>query len=124
MFERDGILERVRDLGARVVEPRLREMAARHPSVGEVRGLGLFWAIELVQDAATREPLVPFNASGADAAPMAAVAAACKRAGLWPFVHFNRLHVAPPLVITEDELVRGLDIIDEALDVADGYVGS
>ena len=97
-------------------------MAAAHPSVGEVRGLGLFWAIELVADPATREPLVPFNASGADAAPMAAVAAACKQAGLWPFIHFNRLHVAPPLVITEDELVRGLDIIDAALDVADGYV--
>ncbi|MFD4421055.1 aspartate aminotransferase family protein [Agromyces sp. NPDC058484] len=122
VFERDGILERVRDLGTRVVEPRLRAMAQRHPSVGEVRGLGLFWAIELVKDAATREPLVPFNASGPDAAPMAAVAAACKQAGLWPFVHFNRMHVAPPLVITEDELVRGLDIIDEALTVADGYV--
>ena len=89
-----------------------------------MRGLGLFWAIELVKDAATREPLVPFNASGADAAPMAAVAAACKQAGLWPFIHFNRMHVAPPLVITEDELVRGLDIIDEALTVADGYVAA
>lgn len=122
VFERDGILERVRDLGSRVVEPRLREIAAKHPSVGEVRGLGLFWAIELVSDAATREPLVPFNAAGPDAAPMAAVAAACKRAGLWPFIHFNRMHLAPPLVITEDELVRGLDIIDEALSVADGYV--
>ena len=55
---------------------------------------------------------------------MAAVAAACKRAGLWPFIHFNRMHVAPPLVITEDELVRGLDVIDEALDVADGYVAA
>jgi taurine--2-oxoglutarate transaminase len=122
VFERDGILERVRDLGSRVVEPRLREIAAKHPSVGEVRGTGLFWAIELVRDPATREPLVPFNASGPDTAPMAAVAAACKQAGLWPFIHFNRMHVAPPLVITEEELVRGLDIIDEALGVADGYV--
>lgn len=119
VFERDGILERVRDLGSRVVEPRLREIAAAHPSVGDVRGLGLFWAIELVKDRETREPFVPFNAAGPDAAPMAAVAAACKKAGLWPFVHFNRMHVAPPLVITEDELVRGLDIIDEALSVAD-----
>ncbi|RXZ48925.1 aspartate aminotransferase family protein [Agromyces fucosus] len=122
VFERDGILERVRDLGLRVVEPRLREIAAKHPSVGEIRGAGLFWAIELVRDPASREPLVPFNASGADAAPMAAVAAACKQAGLWPFIHFNRMHVAPPLVITEEELVRGLDIIDEALTIADGYV--
>jgi taurine--2-oxoglutarate transaminase len=119
VFERDGILERVRDLGSRVVEPRLREIAAAHPSVGDVRGLGLFWAVELVQDRETRTPLVPFNAAGADAAPMAAVAAACKRAGLWPFIHFNRLHVAPPLVISEAELRRGLDIIDEALAEAD-----
>ncbi|KZE42112.1 aspartate aminotransferase family protein [Microbacterium sp. T32] len=121
VFRRDGILARVRDLGERVVGPRLREMAEKHPSVGEVRGRGLFWAIELVRDRETREPLVPFNAAGADAAPMAAFAAACKKAGLWPFTHFNRVHVAPPLVITEDELVRGLDIIDEALSVADGF---
>ena len=124
VFERDGILERVRDLGERVVKPRLREMAERHPSIGEVRGRGLFWAIELVRDSETREPLVPFNAAGADAAPMAAFAAACKKAGLWPFTHFNRVHVAPPLVITEEELVRGLDIIDEALTVADEAAAS
>lgn len=121
VFERDGILERVRDLGSRVVEPRLREIARRHPSVGEVRGLGLFWAIELVRDRTTREPLVPFNASGVDAAPVAAVAAACRKSGVWPFTHFNRLHVAPPLVISEEELARGLDAIDSALHVADEY---
>ncbi|MCD1572840.1 aspartate aminotransferase family protein [Agromyces mediolanus] len=121
VFERDGILERVRDLGERVVAPRLAELQEKHPSVGDVRGLGLFWAIELVKDRETREPLVPFNASGAAAAPMAAFAAACKQNGVSPFVHFNRTHVAPPLVITEDELVRGLDVIDEALTVTDGY---
>ena len=121
VFERDGILERVRDLGERVVEPTLRSWAQTHPSVGEVRGRGLFWAVELVRDRETREPLVPFNASGADAAPMAAFAAAAKKAGVWPFVHFNRTHIAPPLVITEDELVRGLSVIDEALTVADHH---
>jgi len=122
VFERDGILPRVRDLGARVVGPRLREMARRHPSVGDVRGMGLFWAIELVRDRKTRDPLVPFNASGADAAPVAAVAAACKKAGVWPFTHFNRVHIAPPLVIAEEELVRGLDAVDNALHAADEYV--
>ena len=90
--------------------------------MGDVRGTGLFWAIELVRDRETGEPLVPFNAAGADAAPMNAVAAACKAAGLWPFVHFNRLHIAPPLVISEEDLVRGLAIIDEALRVAHSYV--
>ena len=124
VFRRDGILERVRDLGERVVRPRLEQMAARHPSVGEVRGLGLFWAIELVRDRQSREPLVPFNAAGADAAPMAAFAAACKKAGLWPFTHFNRVHVAPPLIVSEDDLVRGLDIIDRALEVTDAEAAS
>ncbi len=118
-FARDGILERVRDLGERVVAPTLQEWAERHPSVGEVRGAGLFWAVELVRDRETREPLVPFNAAGADAAPMAEFAGACKRAGLWPFIHFNRTHIAPPLIIEEDELRRGLEIIDRALETAD-----
>lgn len=122
IFEEEGILERVRDLGERVVRPRLEAMAAKHPSVGEVRGTGLFWAIELVKNGETREPLVPFNAAGEAAAPFNAVVAACKSAGLWPFAAGNRLQVAPPLIISEDDLVAGLEIIDAALDVADGYV--
>ncbi|MCK2032795.1 aspartate aminotransferase family protein [Microbacterium sp. KSW4-4] len=121
VFRRDGILERVRDLGERVVGPTLRSWAQSHPSVGEVRGRGLFWAVELVRDQRTREPLVPFNATGADAAPMTAFAAAAKRAGVWPFTHFHRVHIAPPLVIEEAELVRGLAAIEEALAVADRY---
>ncbi|MFD6700580.1 MULTISPECIES: aspartate aminotransferase family protein [unclassified Microbacterium] len=121
VFRRDGILERVRDLGSRIVEPTLQGWLEKHPSVGEVRGQGLFWAVELVRSKETREPLVPFNAAGADAAPMGAFVAAAKKGGVWPFVHFNRTHIAPPLVITEDELVRGLAALDEALDVADGY---
>ncbi len=121
IFEEEGILERVRDLGARVIEPRLKELAEKHKSVGEVRGKGFFWALELVVDRETREPLVPFNASGEAAAPFNAVVAACKQAGLWPFAAGNRLQVAPPLVTSEEDLVRGLDIIDAALDVADSY---
>ncbi|MHA3684049.1 aminotransferase class III-fold pyridoxal phosphate-dependent enzyme [Leucobacter sp. HY1910] len=122
IFEEEQILERVRDLGERVVRPRLEAMAEKHPSVGEVRGKGLFWAIELVKNRETREPLVPFNASGEAAAPFNAVVGACKAAGLWPFAAGNRLQVAPPLVISEEDLIKGLDIIDEALNVADSYV--
>lgn len=115
IFDEDRILDRVRDLGERVVRPRLEEMKEKYSIVGEFRGLGLFWAIELVKDRETREPLVPFNASGADAAPMNDFAGYCKKNGVWPFVHFNRVHVAPPLVISEEELVRGLDVYDTAL---------
>src|SRR5690606_19339119 len=112
IFEEEGILERVRDLGERVVGPRLAQLQEKHKSIGEVRGRGLFWAMELVLDRETREPLVPFNAAGEAAAPMNAVVAACKQAGLVPFVHFNRLQVAPPLVISEEDLIKGLDIMD------------
>jgi len=121
IFEQDGILERVWDLGARVIEPRLREIAAKHPSVGEYRGKGLFWALELVKNRDTREPLVPFNASGEAAAPMNAVVTACKRAGVWPFVQYNRVQIAPPLIIGEEDLLKGLALIDEALEIADSH---
>ncbi|MER7279620.1 aspartate aminotransferase family protein [Dactylosporangium sp. NPDC000244] len=118
----EAIPERVRDLGERVVRPRLEKLRDRHPSVGDVRGLGLFWAIELVRDRGTREMLVPYNAAGPAAKPMADVIAACKRRGVWPFTHFNRVHVVPPLIISEEELLQGIDAIDDALETADEHL--
>ena len=117
----DGIVEHARRMGAEVVGPELEKIAARHPSVGEVRGLGMFWAIELVRNQETREMLVPYNATGDAAKPMLELAAACKSRGLWPFVHFNRLHVVPPCVISEADLRAGLAIIDDALEVTDAH---
>ncbi|WP_433059200.1 aspartate aminotransferase family protein [Dactylosporangium sp. CS-033363] len=122
VMQDESIPSRVRDVGERVVRPRLEKLRDRHPSVGDVRGLGLFWAIELVRSKETREMLVPYNASGAAAKPMADVVAACKARGVWPFTHFNRVHVVPPLIISEEDLLRGIDAIDDALDVADAYV--
>jgi taurine---2-oxoglutarate transaminase len=121
-FEAGAILPYVRRAGEDLVRPALEKIAARHPSVGEVRGLGMFWAIELVRDPQTRAPLVPFNASGPDAAPMAELIAACKARGLFPFTHFNRMHVVPPCNTSEAELRLGLGIIDEVLEIADRYV--
>jgi len=121
IFREEGIVEHARALGEEVIGPELRALAERHPSVGEVRGLGVFWALELVRDRSTREPLVPFNAAGADATPMNEFAAACKQRGLWPFTHFNRTHVVPPCTTTADEVREGIAILDEALTVADRY---
>ncbi|NNG39463.1 aspartate aminotransferase family protein [Flexivirga sp. ID2601S] len=121
IFEEEEILGHVRRMAQDVYEPRLRELADRHPSVGDVRGIGAFWALELVRDRDTREPLVPFNATGADAAPMAQFAAACKQRGLLPFTHFNRTHVVPPCTTTRDEALEGIAILDEALKVADEH---
>ena len=108
--------------GTDVLGPGLQKLAAAHASVGEVRGLGCFFAVELVRDPETREGLVPFNASGDAAKPMVEVLNACKSRGLWPFAHFNRIQMAPPLIVTEDEVGRALEILDEALEVADSYV--
>ena len=121
IYKEEGLIARARHLGDDVIGPALRSMQQRHPSVGDVRGLGMFWALELVRDRTTREPLVPFNVSGASDVPMAEFAAACKQRGLWPFVVANRLHVVPPLVIDEQLLRDGLAIIDEALHVADRH---
>ncbi|MFD3893829.1 aspartate aminotransferase family protein [Streptomyces cellulosae] len=122
VMEEEGVVENAASLGASVVGPGLRELAGRHPSVGEVRGTGMFWAVELVRDRETREPLVPYNASGEANAPMTAFAAAAKKAGLWPFVNMNRTHVVPPLNTSEAELKEGLAALDAALSVADEYV--
>ena len=121
IFKEEKIIENARQLGAEVIGPELQKIAAKHPSVGEVRGLGVFWAIELVRDRKSRKPFVPFNASGADAKPMGEVMAACKAGGVWPFAHFNRLQVTPPCTTTAEEAREGLAAIDKALEVADKY---
>ena len=122
IFEDEGLLDRVRKVGEGLLRPELEAIAERHPSVGEVRGLGMFFAVELVRDRTTREPLVPFNAAGAAAAPMVEFAAACRAGGVWPFIGGNRLHVAPPLVTSDEDLRTGLAAVDAALDVADALV--
>lgn len=108
-------------LGRDVLGPGLRAIAERHPSVGEVRGLGVFWAVELVRSRETREMLVPYAASPADSQPVQEVMAACKARGLWPFANYNRIHMAPPCNTTADEAEEALQILDEALKVADCY---
>lgn len=122
IFKEEGIIEHARMLGDDVIGPELLKLKEKHPSVGDVRGLGVFWAIELVRNRETREPLVPFNAAGPDAAPMTELVAACKAAGLWPFTHFNRMHVVPPCTTPVDEVHQGLAIIDEVLELADARV--
>ena len=119
IFKDEGIIENARRLGADVIGPELAKIADRHPSVGEVRGLGVFWAVELVRNRATRAPLVPYNAAGADAQPMTDVAGAMKARGVWPFTHFNRVHFVPPCTVNAAEVDEGITALDAALAVAD-----
>ncbi|MEU8270404.1 aminotransferase class III-fold pyridoxal phosphate-dependent enzyme [Sphaerisporangium sp. NPDC049002] len=121
-MKEDGIVENAARIGEQVIGPGLREIAERHPSVGEVRGLGVFWALELVRDRETREMLVPGAAGGAETRPVDEVVAACKARGLWPVYNYNRIHVVPPCTITDTEAKEGLAILDEALTKADAHV--
>lgn len=115
-MESEGMVENAHRLGAEVIGPRLEELKDNHPSVGDVRGLGAFWAIELVRDRETREPLAPY---GQTPAVMSEIIAECKRLGVLPFLNMNRLHICPPLNISEEDVLFGIDVIDQALHLAD-----
>jgi len=119
-FQEEGIVEHAAEMGG-VLADELRGLEERHPSIGEVRGLGCFWGIELVRNRETREPLVPFNATGEAFAPVARLAKAALERGLYLMTHWNVIMVVPPLTITREELDEGIAVLDEALALADEY---
>jgi taurine--2-oxoglutarate transaminase len=117
----EGVVENAARIGEDVLRPGLTEMASRHPSVGEVRGLGVFFALDLVKNRATREPIAPY---GGSSPAMDDLVRACKERGLLPFTNYNRLHVVPPCTVSADEAREGLAILDDALDAADAHTVS
>jgi taurine--2-oxoglutarate transaminase len=118
----ERLVENAAALGA-VLGEGLVDLAGDHASVGEVRGLGLLWGLELVHDRETRAPLVPYAAKGEAAQPMAALRSAARDRGLHLYVHGNLLIVAPPLIVRRDEIETGLGMLDEVLAVADRLAG-
>jgi len=119
-FQEEGIVENAAATGE-VFRTELGKLADKHPSIGEVRGLGCFWGLELVRNRETREPLVPFNATGEAAAPVGRLAKAALERGLYLMTHWNVVMVCPPLTITPEELAEGIAILDESLAIADEY---
>ena len=120
-FKDEGIVENAAERGEDFREG-LQALALKHPSIGEVRGLGCFWGLELVKSRETREPLVPYNGAAEDAAPVTRLAKAAMERGLYLMTHWNVILICPPLTITREELDEGLAILDEALAIADEYV--
>jgi taurine--2-oxoglutarate transaminase len=107
----EDIIGNAARIGADVLGPGLRDLAERHPVIGEVRGTAVFWALDLVSDRATRAMLAPYG--GASPA-MNTLVAECRARGLMPFTNYNRLHVVPPCTVSESEAKEGLAILDEA----------
>jgi len=117
-MQEEHIIENAKSIGDEVLRPGLEEMASRHRIIGEVRGLGVFFALDLVTDRATKEPLAPY---GASSPAMNELVAACRAQSLLIFANFHRLHVVPPCTITADEADEGLARLERALSVADKY---
>ena len=105
-MDEEGIIDNARVIGTDHLAPGLAQLAAKHPMIGEVRGVGVFWALDLVDDPETRDPV-----SGA---VIAQLKTELMSRGLFPFSADNRIHVVPPCVVTPDEVARALAIYDEA----------
>src|SRR5215469_12135757 len=118
VYKEDHLIDNAKALG-KVLEIELRSLAARHPSVGDVRSIGLFSIVELVKNRETREPLTPYNPKASELGPMPALNAFFREHGLFTFVRWNGFFVNPPLCITEEQLREGLAIIDQGLEITD-----
>ena len=118
----EKIVENAALMGEKVIKPLLEDLMAKHKVIGEIRGKGVFWALDLVTDRATRAPLAPY---GASSPAMNELVAACKKLGLFPFNNYNRMHICPPCNITEAELREGFAILDQAFaSIAHHYTGA
>ncbi len=121
-YRRLGLIERAAMLGE-VLGSKLKKVKERHPSVGDVRGLGLFWAIELVRDRAKKTPFnVPQDKLDAKPMMIDQVTSECMKRGVFVVGWINHLVIAPPLIASEAELDQGVAAIDEALQIADAAV--
>jgi taurine--2-oxoglutarate transaminase len=117
-MKEEKIVENAASIGKNVLEPGLNALMEKHAVIGEVRGLGVFWALDLVKNRETREPLAPY---GGTSPAMTELVTECKNRGLMPFANFNRMHVVPPCVVTEAEAKAGLEILDQVFTVIDAH---
>ncbi|AHM63009.1 Acetylornithine transaminase [Flammeovirgaceae bacterium 311] len=118
IYEDDNLIENAALMG-RYLEQRVKEMKKQHPSIGDFRNTGLLGCLELVKNRTTKEPFAPFNAKPSEMAVMNKVAAKLKELGLYTFVRWSYVFIAPPLCINQEQMDEGLAIISEALKIAD-----
>ncbi|MCW3078973.1 aminotransferase class III-fold pyridoxal phosphate-dependent enzyme [Segetibacter sp.] len=121
IYEEDNLIENAKLMGE-YVDQRIEEMKAVHPSIGDWRNQGLLGCLELVKNRKTKEPFAPFNAKPDEMVVMNKVAAKIKELGMYTFVRWGFIFVAPPLIVTKEQIDEGLAIIGEALKIADAEV--
>ncbi len=115
VIREDRLVEHAAAMGP-VLRRMLNDLGESHPSVGDVRSIGLFGIIELVKDRKTKEPMAPWNSSSPE---MAAFKKYCFDHGLYLDIHWHTALIIPPLIITEEQLREGFSVLDEALKITD-----
>ena len=118
VMKEEKIVENAAAIGASL-RRMLTDLGEAHPSVGEVRNIGLFGILELVKDRNTKEPMAPWNGSSPE---MNAVKKYCTDHGLFLYTHWHTVLIIPPLIINEEQLKEGMDILDKALEITDKAV--
>jgi taurine--2-oxoglutarate transaminase len=109
-MKEEKIVENAKHIGETILGPGLKELAERHKIIGEARGKGVFWALDLVKDRDTKEMLAPY---GGTSPAMGELVASAKKHGLMPFTNYNRWHIVPPCTVSETEAKEGLAILEE-----------
>ncbi len=121
IYEDDNLIENAAAMG-KYIDSRMEELKKKHPSIGDWRNTGLLGCIELVKSKTTKEPMAPFNAKPEEMGVMNKVAARLKDLGMYTFVRWNYIFVAPPLCINKEQIDEGLAMISDAVSIADGFV--
>ncbi len=120
VYQEDGLVEQAAQTG-RYIEQQVEQLKEKHPSIGDFRNTGLLGCIELVKNRETKEPVTPWNAKPSEMEATSRMAAKIRELGMFTFVRWNWIFVAPPLNITKEEVDKGLSIISQAISIADEY---
>jgi len=120
VYEEDGLVENAARMGA-YIESRVEDLKTKHPSIGDFRNTGLLGCIELVKNRESKEPLTPWNAKPSEMEATMKMAAKIRELGMFTFVRWNWIFIAPPLNITEAQVDEGLEIVSQAISIADTY---
>jgi taurine--2-oxoglutarate transaminase len=118
VIKEDRLVEHTHEIGP-ILHRLLTDLGEQHPSIGEVRSIGLFGIIELVRNRKTKEPMTPWNSSSPE---MTALRKELLNHGLFIYSHWHTLLIIPPLIITEEQLKEGFAILDKALSITDKSV--
>jgi taurine--2-oxoglutarate transaminase len=121
IYEDDNLIENAKEMG-KYIDEQVNLLKLKHLSIGDWRNTGLLGCIELVKNRKTKEPMAPFNAKPDEMTIMNKVGAKIKELGMYTFVRWSYIFIAPPLCITKEQIDEGLAIISQAITVADKYI--